>query len=391
MTNYIYLKISGININRFLLKCNKASINIYKIKNKSYKSVIVLIKESDYEKVLKYKGIYKIELINKIGLNKIKDQIKIYKYLLISFIFGIIFLLILCNTIFDIEIISDNKELKNKIKNELYYYGIKKYSFKKNYNEISIIKKNIKKKYKNNIEWIEIKQNGIKVIVNLVERKVESKNKDDSIYSIVAKRSGVIRKIFTENGVSLVEVGNYVNKGDVLISSDLILNEEIKNRVPANGKVYAETWYKVYISYPLEYNEIIFTNKDKKNIFIKIGNNYYELFKYKNYSRDIIFSYKNNMNNIEIGLENIKEKKIINKKYSLKEAKKMAIKEAKNKMKVKLNNDEYIISQKALNFSNNGSKIEMEIFFSVYEEIGEKKVIEMGENNDSEHFGDGVQ
>ena len=68
----------------------------------------------------------------------------------------------------------------------------------------------------------------------------------------------------------------------------------------------------------------------------------------------------------------------------------MAMKEAKNKMLVKLKSDEYIISQKALNFSNNGSKIEMEIFFSVFEEIGEKKVIEMGDSDDSKHIGDGV-
>ena len=390
MNNYIYLKISGLNINRFLLKCSKYNIGIIKIKNKTYKSIIILINEKDYKKLLKYKGIYKIEVINKLGFNKIKDQIKTYKILIISFFLSFIFLLVLSNTIFSIEIIIDNKDLKQKVKNELDYYGIKKYSFKKSYSNINKIKKNIKKKYKNNIEWIEIKQIGTKVIVNLVERKVETKKTDDTIYSIVAKRNGIIRSIFTENGVSLVENGTYVNKGDILISSDLILNEEVKNRVPANGKVFAETWYKVTISYPIVYNEIKYTNNNKKNIFIRIGKKYYELLSYKYYTRDILLSYKNEMCNLEIGLENIKEKKIISKKYSLNEAKKMAMKEAKNKMLVKLKSDEYIISQKALNFSNNGSKIEMEIFFSVFEEIGEKKVIEMGDSDDSKHIGDGV-
>ena len=292
MNNYIYLKISGLNINRFLLKCSKYNIGIIKIKNKTYKSIIILINEKDYKKLLKYKGIYKIEVINKLGFNKIKDQIKTYKILIISFFLSFIFLLVLSNTIFSIEIIIDNKDLKQKVKNELDYYGIKKYSFKKSYSNINKIKKNIKKKYKNNIEWIEIKQIGTKVIVNLVERKVETKKTDDTIYSIVAKRNGIIRSIFTENGVSLVENGTYVNKGDILISSDLILNEEVKNRVPANGKVFAETWYKVTISYPIVYNEIKYTNNNKKNIFIRIGKKYYELFSYKYYTRDILLSYK---------------------------------------------------------------------------------------------------
>ena len=74
----------------------------------------------------------------------------------------------------------------------------------------------------------------------------------------------------------------------------------------------------------------------------------------------------------------------IEKKYNNKTASKKAIINAKNKLKERLKEDEYIISEKTLNFSSNGSKIEMYIFFSVYEEIGERKVIEKGEDNGTE-------
>ena len=108
MNNYLYLKISGININRFLLRCNKNNINLLKIKNKSYKSVIILIKSNDYDKLLKYKGIYKISVINKIGLNKVNDLMIKYKYLIISSIFSFIVLIVLSNIIFKVSIITDN-------------------------------------------------------------------------------------------------------------------------------------------------------------------------------------------------------------------------------------------------------------------------------------------
>ena len=379
MNSYLYLKIDGLNINRFLLKCNKKNINIIKIKYISYKSIIIFIREKDYEKINKIKGIYKIKVINKKGNILLKEKIIKYKIFLISCVIGLILLIILSNIVFDIDIITNNNLLSKRIRNELKEYGIDKYCFKKSYEDIEKIKRSIKNKFKDNIEWLEIKNNGTKVIVNIVERKVNKKSIDNEIYSIVSTKNSIVKNIIVEQGESKVQKEQYVKKGDILITSDLVLNEEIKDRVSARGKVYGETWYKVRIEYPLNYSEIKYTKNTRKIPFIKLGNNYYELFKYKSFDRKTIFSNKDNLNIFEIGFEEIKEKKIINKRYSLKEAKIVAIKEATNKIKQRLKKGEYIISQNTLNFYDNGSKIILEEFFSVYEEIGEKRVIEMGE------------
>ena len=388
MNNYLYLRIEGRNINRFLLKCNKNNINILFIRHISYRSIIILINDKDYKKILKIRGLNKIKIINKKGPNKYKELINKYKVFIITFIIGVFILIILSNIIFKIEVISNNKDLSDLIIKELDNYDIKKYSFKKSYNKINIIKKNIKNKYKDKIEWIEITNDGTKVIVNIVERKIDNTNTDSNIYSIVAKRNGIIKKIKVDKGISMYEENTYVNKGDIIISSDIYLNEELKNRVSSEGKVYAETWYKVHVEYPLNYKETKYTNNKRKIPYIKIGNDYLELFNYKNYSRNSIISLKDNI--FEIGLEEIKEELIINKKLSLEAAKKEAIDYAKKKIEDRLKDDERIISQKTLNFSNNGSKIIIDIFFSVYEEIGEKRIIEMGEAYDTKDIRDGV-
>ena len=39
-----------------------------------------------------------------------------------------------------------------------------------------------------------------------------------------------------------------------------------------------------------------------------------------------------------------------------------------------------------MKFYSNGSKIIVDIFFSVYEEIGEKRIIEMGEVDDTKNI-----
>ena len=94
--------------------------------------------------------------------------------------------------------------------------------------------------------------------------------------------------------------------------------------------------------------------------------------------------------NIKI-MKEIREIKYINKKYNNKDALEKAKKEARNKINLKLGKDERIIDENTLNFYNNGSKIIVDIFFSVYEEIGEEKVIEMGEENDTENSGERIQ
>ena len=72
-----------------------------------------------------------------------------------------------------------------------------------------------------------------------------------------------------------------------------------------------------------------------------------------------------------------------------KEAYNKAIKLMNKKIKIKLNEDEKIINEKTLNFYSNGSKIIVDEFVSVYEEIGERKKVEKGEENDREYTQDG--
>ena len=389
MNSYLYISVTG-NINRFLLKCNKNNINILRINYNSYKSAIILINEKDYKKVLKLKGICKIRIVNTIGLKRYKNKIKEYRIFIICFILGISLLIMLSNIIFEIEITGDNKKLNELITKELINYDIDKYKFKKGSKKIENIKEKIKKKYKDNIEWLNIKESGVKYIISYVERKVDYSTDSLEIYSIAARKSGIVRDIYSYQGVTMVDIGNYVSKGDILISSDIMLNDEIKKQVNAKGKVYAEVWYKVKVEYPLNYKEKKYTNNKRKILYIRIGNNYFELNKYKNYDRNNIISYKNKITGFEIGLEEIKKIELINKKYSNKEALDLAIKEAKNKIKLKLDKDERIISEKTLNFYSNGSKIILDEFISVYEEIGEKKKIEMGDANDSKDTKDGT-
>ena len=68
--------------------------------------------------------------------------------------------------------------------------------------------------------------------------------------------------------VALLEVNDYVHKGDIIISGDIKKDEELLKKVCARGKVYAEVWYMVNVSIPITKEERIKTGKKRYNLKI---------------------------------------------------------------------------------------------------------------------------
>lgn len=376
MSSYLIVKISGKNINRFLHKCKENNINLLNINLISHKEVLIKIYEYDYKKLLKIKSIYKINIINSAGYLRFKQILTNNKIFIYTFIIGVVLLVILSNIIFNVNVISNNNELNEKVLKELELYGIKKYRFKKSYSNIQKIKNKINNKFKDKIQWLEIDSKGTTYEIKVVERKENKEKMNNEYTNVVAKKSGVVRKIYAEDGQKQIELNTYVNKGDILISGEITKGEEIKQYVHAKGKIYAEVWYDVTIEFPLEYTEKIYTKNEKNIFYIKLNDKYIEKTKYRNYERKNILSLKNRLIPFEIGIEKVREVKIINDKYTQKEAKKKAEEKAKEKISERFDKDEYIISEKTLNFKQKNSKIVLDMFFSCLEEISKEEKIQ---------------
>ena len=285
--NTIDIKVKGKNIERFIRRLNNHNIDILNINYLKYNTIIIRIKKDDLEGLELLKTIYEIEIVGINGIDKIKQILKKNTYLIIGFIISIIILLILTNTIFEVVVIHNNKELRKTLLTELDNYGIKKYHFKKSYDDIQSIKKKILDKYQDEIEWLEIENVGTKYIVRVEERII---TKQDNYYqdrNIVAKKDATLLKIEAIEGEVLKEKYEYVKKGDIVISGDIKLYEETKNKTMAKGKIYGEVWYKATIEYPYRYKEKNLTGKMKKVFALKIFNKYFEFFNFKKYKTKI--------------------------------------------------------------------------------------------------------
>lgn len=377
----VKIKINGKNIERFIKKIMNLNIEILDIKIVRYNEAIIKIYKKDLEKIEEIKTIYEIEIIESFGFEKLKRILKINQYLIISIMIGYILLLILTHMIFKIEIIHNNKEIRKLLRSELEEYGIKEKKFKKSYKEIQQIKKQILNDYKDKIEWLEIEEVGTKYIVRVEERIINKNKKEIPLQNVVAKKSAILIKIDAKSGEIIKNVNDYVKKGDVVITGDIKLNEETKNIVGASGKIYGEVWYKTTIEYPLHYKEIT-TLKDKKQVYaLKIFNKDYsiELNRYKTKKIKEKTILKSNLLPIKLVKQKQTKTKVIDEKYTKKEAIKKATEKAKMKIESKLSDNEYIINYKQLNVEQNDSKIVLELFFTVCEDITDTKKINLEE------------
>ena len=282
---------------------------------------------------------------------------------------------LISNTILEIDVVHNNSDLRNLIYDELKDNNISCFHFVPSFKKRKKIINKIVSDNKDKIEWLEIERYGSKLTIKVTERKLNKEKEDDKPRHIVAKKDGVIMKIEASNGVILKKKNDYVSKGETIVSGDIIKDETVKGQVRAVGCVYAEVWYLVTIEYPLYYEEVIYLNDVKQNIIVSFMKR--EASLRKNYATNYLehknVLIKEKIFPFSVRMEKQRKTKVKKEKLGTKEAIKKATKLAENKISVNLKDDEYIISKKTLNFKQNKSKIEIGVFFKVYENITDFK------------------
>ena len=350
------------NTDRFIKKCIDNNINLYNIIHEKNK-IIVTIKEADYKNIKKLNYYSKIKIKNYLGKKKILLNIKNNLYNILLLIIFILLLYSYSNIIIGIEIKHENKEIINKVDELLKEKKIKRFTIKKDNNKLNQISDEILENNRDFLDFISITNIGMKYIVNVEERILITPETKKERCHIVAKKAGVISKIIPKKGVTIIEKGNLVKKGDILISGEIILNEEIKDNTCAEGEIYANTWYKINIKYPLIETKKEYTKREKINI--KVYNKYLKKRLYKSFDEIKL---------LKLGIITIvrqKETKSVDQALKAEDAKNKAIKEAETKLLEKIDQNAKIIDKKVLKETINNSTIELEIFISVDESIGE--------------------
>lgn len=337
--------------------------------------VIFIINYEDLELLSKLAN---IKVIKYYGLVGIKKFLKKHYILLTSFILSYLIIIILSNVIFKVEIVTNNQVLKDNITYYLNYYGIVKYKFVKSNKYIENVKEKILLENKDTIEWISINREGVKYVVNVTPRVISNRVSIDKPSNIVSKKDALIKYLVVTGGSSVKEVNDVVKKGEVIISGDVVKFDKVVGTTRSKGKVFGEVWYTVNISIPFKHVIYEKTGETINHIYLDIFGHKFTLVGH--------YITNNSINEVSVLVDKpylffklMKESKEL---YNYKEvnlnsesAFNEALERADKSISNKLDTNEYIIERKVLKKDVFSSKIDIELFYRVYENIGEEKEI----------------
>lgn len=81
--------------------------------------------------------------------------------------------------------------------------------------------------------------------MEFIERKQEEDSENKENMDIVASKNGYIMDMEVTSGEIRKNTGDYVKKGEVIVSSSITRNDKIVAKTSAKANVYAEVWYRV--------------------------------------------------------------------------------------------------------------------------------------------------
>jgi len=273
--NYITVEIEGLQLEKFINLAVESGISLWNVKRISFTNIKFNMYDKDFKMIRKIakKTNCRVKILNK------KGPIFLFKKLhrRIFFIVGLMcfssLIYIFSNIIWSIQI-SGNKYLNESlILKSLSKSGLKIGAYKKKLN-LRDIENSVLKDIKE-ISIITITLDGTKAKVEVVERTMPPTIIDtEKPMNIVAEKDGIITKVIALKGQKIVREGDYVKKGQVLISGIITDSQNIPLEVTrALGEVYARTWYESIKEVYLNYKYFERTGREVKKVYFILPNN----------------------------------------------------------------------------------------------------------------------
>ena len=275
---YYTVTVEGIGTESFLNYLIRNKIYVYNV-NRIDKNKIQF--NIDRGNLKELKRIYRsnkfdIKVKKQTGIPFIARRIYTYRGMVICAMASLVILMSTSQFVTDVYITAPEGIDKSALKKELYIQGVKPGVYKKSIDR-KIVRENIMSKFKQ-IAYVSINVKGTNIFVNIT-KKDESKNaEENSNYcNIIATKDGIIEKVVPRSGEAIVNEGDIVKKGDVLING-------------ANTSALPEVWATTFYEAKKSSNYMDIKNQrtdNKKKVYtISFYDKKYKILrniKYKNY------------------------------------------------------------------------------------------------------------
>ena len=221
-------------------------------------------KYSDYRYYLKIRRKYRkiigdnfndYVIDGKFGLINFFERLILKPTTLIASILAICLFLNLSKRIYKVELSGDFPLIEGELIEFLKLNEIKKFTYGVNEGQLQKIEIELKEKFSDRLEFVELRKEGGVVSLNYKKRRKELviEGKKGSLY---ASKDGVIKGFSLLSGVKNVKLYDFVKKGDLLVSDILITSGNENIVIGTLGSVYASTFYYIEVKTDLILDEV---------------------------------------------------------------------------------------------------------------------------------------
>ncbi len=270
---YDIVRVEGYFVERFLNLCMSRNVSIWNVKKISEIETEIKTFQQDFHKLKTIANITKCRITivsQKGGIHVLKQYQKRIPFL-ITVIGCLLMIYQLSTRIWQIEIAGEFTipidELCKELKEENVKIGMRKKDL-----DFDTIKSHIYRR-RNDVVWMGFDVRGVKAIVSFVERtNIEDNSVRQSPCHVVSNQEGIVEKIFVREGTKVVEEGDFVQSGDVLISGKVTSLDGTIRMVHSDGEILLKTWYVGKATIPFEKDVPMPTGKKEYDMIVKFGN-----------------------------------------------------------------------------------------------------------------------
>lgn len=384
LVGYVRISVEGFFIERFINICKLKNILLWGMKRENTSILHTNISISDFKEVKEVckKTKCRVHIESKRGVPFCLNRYRKRKFFAIGFIAIFFTIICLSRFIWNIEIQGLDKINKEELVEQLKNDGLKVGSLKKNVNKNEII--NSLRLERNDISWIGIEIKGTNAVIKIVESDQKPKVVESNEYcNIVSDKNAVIQKVNAENGTAVVNEGDIVRKGDILVGGWMEGKYTGVRYEHAMGEITAKVWHSNTQRIEYKTTSEVRTGNSEKKYKIKMGNFEINLFKtlskfekydtmYQDKRVKIFSDFYLPLEFVEYNNYELMQKE---ENYSVDEAKAMAINKAEEELNKEVTSLENI-TNKTVNVNQQESFIEVEVVYEVLENIGtEEKIV----------------
>ena len=246
---YERYKIEGLNLDRLINRFNKNGIDVYNVKKKS-RVVIFSINASESEKVFAIckELCYNIIKVNNHG--KLYPVVNLFRSVgvllgLLAFTFLQVFFSDVC---LSFEFSGNGNVYSREVTEYLISNGVKPMGRFSSFNMQTLEDRLLASSDK--FSFVSCEKSGCRLKINLVLAEGKTGIMNSNVTALYSDVSGVVENIKVYRGTAEVEIGDQVNKGDLLVGGYALIKEE---KVSVN--VLAVITLKVPTEYMIILNE----------------------------------------------------------------------------------------------------------------------------------------